>query len=343
MPLIPNKREFLARRLRNTGLLALIERLARRPGLLVLTYHRIGDPAAQPYYAPVASATIDALDDELATLKRTHRIIGQTELLALADNGFHTSEPTALITFDDGYRDNFDDALPVLRARGVPATFFLPTSFFESPRLPWWDHIAYVIRHARVALLRLDRPEPMEVNLRETSLADAISRVVWSYFHHLDVDEAAFRRELEERAGVEVNDDALGRALFMTWDQARTLIASGMSIGSHSQTHRPLGRLTEDEQREELVSSRQTLESTLGCEVATLAYPYGWPETYTATTIRLAREAGYRLAFSSTEGLNRAGDTDPFALRRLGVGFADPPIVHRARWAMQQAWGRSVF
>ncbi len=341
--MIPNTPEFLARRLRNTGLLALIERLACRPGLLVLTYLRIGDPSTQPYYAPVASATIDALDAELATLQRTHRIIGQADLLALADNGFRISEPTALITFDDGYRDNFTDALPILLARGIPATFFLSTGFFESPRLPWWDHIAYVIRHARVRVLRLDRPEPMEVDLQETSLADAIDRVVWAYFRHLDVDEAVFRRVLEERAEVEVNDASLGASLFMTWDQARALIASGMSIGSHSQTHRSLGQLTEAEQRVELVSSKQTLESMLGCEILTLAYPYGWPETYSELTMRLAREAGYRLAFSSTEGLNRPGDTDPFALRRLSVGFADSPVLQRARWAMQQAWGRSVF
>ena len=75
----------------------------------------------------------------------------------------------------------------------------------------------------------------------------------------------------------------------------------------------------------------------------TFAYPYGWPGTYTATTARLAREAGYRLVFSSDEGFNRPGTTDPFAVRRLGVGFADSPLLHRARWALHEAFGRSIL
>ena len=135
----------------------------------------------------------------------------------------------------------------------------------------------------------------------------------------------------------------MGREPVHELDQARSLIASGMSVGSHSQTHRDLGRLTEHEQRAELAGSRQILEHELGGAIATFAYPYGWPGTYDASTTRLAREAGYRVAFSSLEGINRPGATDPFAVRRLGVGFADSPIVHRTRWALHQSFGRSFI
>ena len=343
MPLIPNKREFLARRIRDVGLLALIERLGRRPGLLVLTYHRIIDPASQPYYSAVASATPEAFEAQLRALGRTHRVIGQDELLGLAGDGFRVTEPTALITFDDGYRDNHAVALPLLRSLGLPATFFLATGFLEEPRLPWWDHIAYVIHRATVPRFRLDRPEPMDVDLRETSPTDAIGRVVRSYLRNPGLDDRAFRAELEDRAGVAVDDVGLGRALFLGWEEARDLIASGMSVGSHSRTHRDLGRLTDDEQRAELVESRRALERKLGREVVTLAYPYGWPGTYNATTARIAREAGYRLAFSSLSGINRPGATDPHDLRRLGVGFADSPALLRARWALLGAFGKSFL
>ncbi len=63
-------------------------------------------------------------------------------------------EPAALVTFDDGYRDNFEIAAPILRDRGVPATFFLPTAFLESPRLPWWDEVACIIKQTRAARAR---------------------------------------------------------------------------------------------------------------------------------------------------------------------------------------------
>lgn len=340
MPLILNKREFLARCLRNLGLIALAERRAR-PGLLVLTYHRIGDPSAHPYYAPVASASAEGLKAELTALKRTHRVIGQDDLFS--PGGFDPKEPTALVTFDDGYRDNFDVALPVLKALGVPATFFLPPAFLQAPRLPWWDHIAYVVNRTEARVLRLDVPRPIEIDLTRTPRPEAIARVVWAYFDDLGIDERRFRAELEDRAGVHVDDERLGRDLFVTWDQARALVAAGMSVGSHSLTHRDLGRLTEDEQRTELVESKRVLEAELGREITTLAYPYGWPGTYGATTTRLARESGYRAAFTSSIGINKPGATDPYAISRLGVGYADSPLLHRARWALYQASGRSFL
>jgi peptidoglycan/xylan/chitin deacetylase (PgdA/CDA1 family) len=343
LPIISQKREFLARRMRDVGLIGLIERLARRPGLLVLTYHRIVDRSASPYYEAVASATPEGLRAELEALAATHRLITIGELAGLADGGFRLDRPTALVTFDDGYRDNYEVALPILKSLGIPATFFLPSGFLQEPRLPWWDHIAYVVAKAEVPVLRLGWPEPLEIDRSRTTGPEAIARLVRTYLDHHVVDDSRFRDGLEEAAGVAVDEDRLGPELFMSWDMARSMAASGMSIGSHSVTHRELARLPEAEQRFELSESKRRLEGELGVEVDALAYPYGWPGSHDGTTIRLAGESGYRLAFSSVEGVNRPGSTDALAIRRLGVGFADPPILHRARWALHEAFGRSAL
>jgi peptidoglycan/xylan/chitin deacetylase (PgdA/CDA1 family) len=347
MPLIPNKREFLARRLRDAGLLRLLERFGRRPGLLVLTYHRIGSPADAPdYYAPIWAASPSAFREQMSRLRDTYRVVTLAEAVELAESGFAVNEPTALVTFDDGYRDNFEVALPVLTGLGVPAAFFLPTSFLDEPRLPWWDFVALAVRRASVPTLRLDRPEPMEIDLGRTPRADAVARVIRACLdHHVDVnDERGFRHHLAERAGVVVDDEALGRALFMSWDQARALAATpGMAVGSHTQTHRNLARLSGDEQRAELADSRRLLESRLGRAIDALAYPYGWPGAFDAVTERLAAEAGYRLALTGVEGFNRPGRTDPFAVRRLTVGFADSPVLLRARMTLHAASGRSFL
>lgn len=343
MPLISNKRAFLARCLRATGTLALLERLARRPGLLVLTYHRIGDPSAHPFYDRVASATPEAFREELVALARARRVVALDEAVALAESGFATSEPLALVTFDDGYRDNAEAALPVLSSLGLPAAFFLTTDFVGGLRLPWWDHVAYVVNTTTVPVLRLDWPEPLEVDLRRVPRAEAVMRVVTMYLNRDVSDEPRFRAGLEAAAESGVDERRLARDLFMTWDQARSLVAAGMSVGSHTVSHRPLGRLSADEQRAELVDSKRLIESEVGREALALAYPYGWPGAYDDATARLARAAGYRAAFSSVEGVNRPGDRDPFAAGRLGVGFADAPVLHRARWALYGAFGRSVL
>jgi peptidoglycan/xylan/chitin deacetylase (PgdA/CDA1 family) len=343
MPLIPNKREFLARGLRASGALALFERLARRPGLLVLTYHRIGDPSGHPFYAQVASATADGLRDELRTLARSRRVVTLDEAVALAAGRLRITEPLALVTFDDGYRDNAEAALPVLTSLGLRATFFLTTEFVSGTLLPWWDHVAYVVNTTAVPVLRLDRPEPLEIDLSRGPRSLAVTLVIRAYLDHPEVDERPLRHDLEERAGLTVDEPRLAREIFMTWDQARALVSAGMSVGSHGVTHRALARLTEDEQRAELVGSKRLLESEIGREVSALAYPYGWPGAFDDATGRLAREAGYRAAFSALDGVNLPGSSDPFALRRLGVGFADSPGLHRARWALYGAVGRSVL
>ncbi|WP_435010367.1 polysaccharide deacetylase family protein [Tundrisphaera lichenicola] len=341
MPIITHKRAFLARRLGELGLIRLIERFARKSGILVLTYHRILERSAAPYYEGVASATPEGLRAELESLARTHRLLTLEEVAGLAEDGFRVDRPSALVTFDDGYLDNFELALPILRSLGIPATFFLPAGFLESPRLFWWDHIAYVIARTRVPVLRLDWPESVEIDLLRSTRPEAIARLVQVYLDRHNLDESRFREGLEKGAEVDVDENRQGRELTMSWDQARILSRSGMSIGSHTVTHRELGALSEEVQRVELAESRRILESRLDGEVRALAYPYGWPGSLDDRTPSLARESGYRLAFNTLVGVNRPGSTDPFAIRRIGVGFADPPILHRARWALHEAFDRS--
>jgi peptidoglycan/xylan/chitin deacetylase (PgdA/CDA1 family) len=346
-PLISNKREFLARWLCDAGILRLLERRARagRPGLLVLTYHRIGDPAGNSFYAPVVSATPEAFRAQVGRLRDTFRVLTLDEAVALIDGGFRTREPSALVTFDDGTRDHVEVALPILKELGVPATFFLSTGLIDAPRLPWYDLIAYVINHTTVPVLRLDRPEPLEIELSRLGRAGAVARVVRACLDHdIDVNgEQAFRDHLADRADVALDADALGRSLFLSWDDARALLDAGMSVGSHAHSHRMLARLPELDQRDELARSRAILEERLGRAPAALAYPYGWPGAFDASTERLAREAGYALAFASVEGVNRPGTTDPFAVRRLGVGFTDSPVLLRARLALYAGTGKSVL
>jgi peptidoglycan/xylan/chitin deacetylase (PgdA/CDA1 family) len=341
--MIRNKREFLARQLGNLGLVRLLERVARRPSLLIVTYHRIGTPADSPYYDAVYSATPEAFAEEVRFLRDRFRLITLDELLDRADAAFSLTEPTVLITFDDGYRDNLDAALPVLQTLGVQATFFLVTGFLDGSRLPWWDHVSYVVKQTKQARLTLERPAPLTLDLERTTRTEAIAAIVRAWLDHPPDLEDEVRRHLEERAGVVVDEPALGRELFLTWDDARRLAEAGMAIGSHSQSHPTLSRLSEAEQLRELAGSKRLLEQNLGRPVSALAYPYGWPGATTEATRRLAREAGYRLAFSAIPGVNQPGRIDPFDLRRLNVGIADSPGLLRARMALYRAIGSSFL
>ena len=317
--------------------------MARRPCLVVLCYHRIGSTAGNPYYDPIYSATPGDFAAHVRHLRDHFRMIGPDGLEELTEGGFRPAEPSALITFDDAYRDNVDLALPILRELGVPAAFFVATGFLDRPRLAWWDHVAFAIKTTKVARLVLDAPEPLTIDLKACSRAEAIEAVVGPFLRSDPSHEAELLAHLDDRAEVAVDAETLGRAVFANWDQVRALADAGMIVGSHTRDHLNLARQTEADQTAALVDSRRTLERELGREVTTLAYPYGSAGDFTAATQRIAREAGYRVAFSTTATINRPGATDALDVHRIFVGSSHTPALFRARVALATAFGKPIL
>lgn len=349
---IPNKREFLAGAFERLGVLRFLERtIARgRPGLIVLTYHRIAEPDADLFYDPVISATPELFRVQAEWLSNRVRLLTLDDLVAQVESGSPWRESMMLLTFDDGYRDNFELALPMLREWHIPATFFIPTAFLDSPRLPWWDHVACAIKQTQVQQLILERDvrggsPPLEINLQTGSRTAAIMTIIRAFLADTIPDEPWFLNQLAERARVDIDSQGLARQLFMTWDQVRQLAdaSTGLTIGSHAHSHRKLARLEEDAQYHELTTSKQLLETQLRRPVKALAYPYGWVGAYTDRTRSLAAKAGYCLAFSSQEGINRFGRFDRYEIRRLGVGSADSATLLRARSLLHTAFGKSIL
>ncbi|HEU5118138.1 MAG TPA: polysaccharide deacetylase family protein [Isosphaeraceae bacterium] len=342
MPLWPNKRDALARILGRVGLVSLLETVGRRPGLVVLCYHRVGDPETDPFYAPLVSARPEVFREQMERLSRAFRILSLEQALdALTEGG--PREPSALVTFDDGYRDNLDLAAPILLDLKVPATLFLTSGFLDG-HLPWWDHVAAVVNRSPAARLRLDRPEPIEGDLTSPeSRALALSSVILAYLRAARPDDPALVAHLQERAEVDLDTRDLARSLFLSWDGVREWVQAGFSVGAHTSTHRKLSSLSPSEQAAELIEPRRRIEQETGRPVLSLAYPFGDPSAFTAETKRLALEAGYRAAFALRSGVAGRGPLDLFALPRFNVMAADSPALLRARLALSVSVGRSVL
>ncbi|CAN5689016.1 N/A [soil metagenome] len=336
-----NKRAAIARGMIGSGLLGLLERWARRPSLVVVCYHRIGNPALDPFYRPVFSATPEHFRAQVQYLRDRFRLLRLDEVIPLVESGLDLKEPTALITFDDGYQDNFEVALPILNELKAAATFFLPADFLRSPRLFWWDRVAYVIHQTPLKSVTLDLPQPLHFDFSTSDRDAVIFEIVHAFLQEDLAGEKTFLAHLEERAEVDVLEKSLGGNLFMGFEAARILLKSGMDIGSHSLTHPKLARLPEDVQYRELVDSKSLLEQELGCPIEAIAYPFGGLDAFTNQTKRLARSAGYRLGFAFLGGTNRTGHVDAMALKRINVGFADSPELLRARLTLCASAGSS--
>lgn len=315
-------RPSLALLLRHTGVLGLLEHLRRTPGLLVLNYHRVGEPVGDLFDEGTYSATAEALRAQVTYMKRWFAMPSTEELLRSLDRKSF-ADPTVFLTFDDGYRDNYDVAFPALRELRVPACFFVVTGLLDAPRLPWWDRVAYSVKRARVDRLTLTYPEPLTFNLQTMSRDRVIRRILRACKDARPLVASRFFDELAMATGVEVDSEGLARTLFMSWDAVGEMARSGMTIGSHTATHPVLASISESMQYRELRESRQRIADMIGFRPELLAYPVGGDDAFTRTTKRLARVSGYRAAFRFSGSFNHASTIDPFAIARVGVDHAE--------------------
>ena len=324
------ERRPIASLLRQTGLLRALERLRRTPRLLVVSYHRVGELAGNQLDDATFSATADEFREQVQYMKRWFAVPPPHEVLDSLERGSF-ADPTLLVTFDDGYRDNYDVAFPTLRDCGVPACFFVVTGLLDAPRLPWWDRVAYSIKNMNGAVLRLDYPERLVLDLRQVSRARATWRILRACKDATSFDESCLFDELTTRTGVTVDVDSLARTLFMSWNSVRDMARAGMTIGSHTATHPILASLSEAAQRRELRESRERIGDMVGLQPEMLAYPVGGPGAFADVTRRLAREVGYRAAFSYGDSVRRSFSVDPFAVPRVAVEHTDTWAQFRLR------------
>jgi len=321
------RRELLARGLLWSGASFLLSQLPARDSLLVLNYHRIGNPDDDLFDPGVFSATADQFNEQVAYLKRHLSPVTLQESLDFIDNaekqkahiGNHKGRRCrVLITFDDGYLDNFQIAYPILRSHGVQGVFFLATSMVGTCQIPWWDQIAFVVRTARTRRFSLHYPVDLTVDIDGNGLSESLRAILNLHKRPENTDPARFIRELAEVANGDSVPGTLRR--FLNWDEAREMTAGGMAIGSHTHSHHVLSQLEPERQYEELSRSRAILREQLGVEADVLAYPVGKTASFTSETQRVARDAGYRAAFSFYGGTNLPGMTSPYDLKRIGIG-----------------------
>jgi peptidoglycan/xylan/chitin deacetylase (PgdA/CDA1 family) len=326
-----SKRKLLTIGGSTCGITRLLEYMPQRPALFVLNYHRVGNPKIQGGYdTAVFSATAEDFEAQITELKRKFTIIQLAEAFEYIENPSKLHNFCVLLTFDDGYRDNYDLAFPILRSAGVPATFFLTTSYVNGDALPWWEIIAYIIRNTKRDAIRLNGGRNAEVVIAGRPLLQVIREAILIYKQSEGGDLGAYVAELAQACKV-CTADIPTNDLFMNWEQARELLAGGMTIGSHTHTHAILSKMAPAAQAEEVQRSRAMLLQHTGCDVSVISYPVGSSASFTADTVNAVKAAGYRAAFSFYGGLNTPPDIDSFDVKRTGVDLNQSLALFKIR------------
>ncbi len=216
------------------------------------------------------------------------------------------------VTFDDGYRDNHEVALPILQELGIPATFFVATAYLDGG-LMFNDRVIETLRRLPPGEYELDwlEQEPLVIDGEESRRA-LVPRLLGSLKYRPQHE----RQEASERFAA-LAPEPLPTDLMMESEQVRNLHQAGMTIGAHTHTHPILTRIPCEGAREEITRGRERLEEITGAPVTLFAYPNGQPVIdYDECHAAMVRELGFEAALSTRWGAADVG-SDPFQLPRF--------------------------
>lgn len=285
-----------------SGLLSVAERVRMADRAPVFMYHRILSRKERNtgYVQPGMFVSTDSFRKQISYLSRKFRIVPFEELVERVSGGKSIGGMCA-ITFDDGWRDNYTEAFPVLKELGVPATIFLATGFMGSNRMFWPEEICHmyggnqtfaVPENAPYLLRRFCQEiTTFEQDDREAFLEGVIA-LLKGYMPSERQEILAYLRTLHESTS--------DTRQMLNWDEIRTMHDSGLiRFGAHTVNHELLDQVALSQAREEIAASRLHIEKCLGRKVGVFAYPNG---NYNNEIQDILAEHGFHAAVTTRRG-----------------------------------------
>ena len=271
-----------------------------------------------------------SFEAHITYLRKRFNIISLDELLELwQTNRLKSHQSYCVITFDDGWKDNYQFAFPVLVKYRIPATIFLATDFIGTARWFWPDQMMLLLEKGRQDTTVAADQKAFSTVLAETigvtlSPADVIFRRVESgdsidpdaiieFCKGVEVDRI---HKIIDRLSCALHMDLPTQRVLLNWDEVREMAGKGVTFGSHSCSHRIMTQIPLSEVKTELIDSRKTMLEHGIKPVPVFCYPNG---NFDRDIQELIKESGYRGAVGCEVGLERDRPGDLFALRRISL------------------------
>ncbi len=301
--------------------------------LLVLIYHRVL-PIADAMYPHDPDVAL--FREQMRALREDFRVLPLGEALERLPRGTLPAGAVA-ITFDDGFADNHDHALPVLRDLQMSATFFVASGHLGAGAM-FNDVIIEACRRAPAGGWDTGVPSVGRVELRD---GPGRCRLAYRLIAHAKYLPGQVRHDFAQRL-LDATGAGAPRGLMMSPDQVRALRAAGMTIGGHTRSHPILANLGDAEAALEIAGGKADLEAILGEPITLFAYPNGAPgRDYSQRDVRLVGQAGFQGAVTTARGF---ADRSASLLEMPRVATWDRSAWRfSARLALERAIGRGAL
>jgi peptidoglycan/xylan/chitin deacetylase (PgdA/CDA1 family) len=272
-------------------------RLSARCGRYILCYHRVisEKEAEEQWVHPSMWITPETFESQIRWVQSIGEVVSHERLLDFTQpNG----RPLFALTFDDGWKDNFTNAFPILQAAAVPFTIFVTTGHLGTGHLIWPDDLAVKTRRALNSRPQADVQRAIDALSPDTRQYNRMPPARAALEEAIEQLKLISEQERADRIGlyfemIGAPDEAVTGQM-MTWADARNMLIEGALFGSHSHTHRICSEASTDELYDELSTSMRLIHDHLGIYPDAFAYPNA---RYKGNEDLLLRETGYRFAF----------------------------------------------
>lgn len=302
----------------------------RNANLQILTYHRVNDEQDALFPA----TPVKAFEQQMAHLAKHYHVCVLDEAVEEFQKG-RLSRNAVVITFDDGYRDNYQYAYPIVKALSVPMTIFLATDVIGTGRTLWHDRVFSAFRDTAKPIL--DGFDSLTDGMKLAGPVDrqrTMERVLGLLRH---LDEASRDARITALCScLDVAERRVEQGLMLSWEEVREMSRHGVSFGSHTASHPIMSRISSQETDVQLEQSCEAIQRHLGSRPTTFAYPNGTKADFTEMTKQALRRHGFHCAVTTEFGINEPG-TDLYELKRARPWELDLPT-----FALKMGWYRLI-
>lgn len=305
-------KELVASVANHSGILdsyAIVRRKLSRSQVAILAFHRVcPESAREEYLAPMNPENFER---QIEYLHRNFRILSLDELVESIQCKKCLPDKAVVVTFDDGYKDNYLYAYPILRKYHIPATIFLITGCVDKGKLFWWDEVAYIVEHTSIT--HLDLSNLGVYSLQSEFQKSCVKSVVINKLKGLPEKKKNLLIErLRNLCRVEIPSDVVKR-LVLSWNDIEEMHGSGIRFGAHTVNHPILTQLPSEQAKTEILQSKKDIEEKLETEVTSFSYPNG---DFSSGIAELVRKSGFTNAVTLVEKLTSSADCI-FKLNRI--------------------------
>ncbi len=301
------------------------------PKLQVVMYHYVRD-LPRTEFPRIKGMLTEDFQRQVDDLSSRYEMATIESALAFLRGEYHPKRDLCLLTFDDGLKDHYETATPILEEKGIQGLFFLITGCLAEKRVAPVHMNHFLMASLDFEDYRgrfLERLAERTGDATGDSAIDAVTAertypldepgvARFKYLFNFKLDAATRDAIVGELFTETLGDEgAFADQLYVSWDESRAMQKSGMALGGHTHRHRPLSALEPAELVDDMARCRKLLLDNVEPQAAwPFSYPYGKRDSFTAQAIERLKAEGYDCSFTTEEGDNEPG-ADPFLIRRV--------------------------